>query len=507
VCSCRGYVLGRIKDMNAVQQRKPLTAAQIAKKKRRAEKRRLKLQSNPQPPPRQGRRPKRRSPKGGGDQVQPQIGETKKQFARDLRNNAATGGPLISVDLASQQRALVVTQPVNPQTVAGVCAAYVSYAFQSGYMAETVNSNNPYFALNYMLGILQSYMQGSANLGLSLPIWFLRLCQAVQPKDITMQQGTVKYAWALSPGIVAQTGLSVGPPSYDYIWGPWLPGDTAAGTDEFGVCMEPASYTPELGASAWSELTQFMAKGTKRGINEMVAAVTETPYLKDVSAFSVNFVNTGGGQNGVGGFGTTVSLEVPIRHPVLGSFYTPQYNQPAVENRYPVFDNAFSGDSFFLGGFLSAIGEVQDMGTKIAPRFHCVDFNEFLDVLGQWICQLITAYTQDPEFSLTQGVNSTPPVLTCPCSFQEVALLLRATMMEAFKDTQPAVQSLFPALPQSNTDVQFTPFLAASNSCAGITTSGMLLPEGLVENIRSLTMRRVKTKKFVCVLCSYFGIV
>jgi len=443
------------------------------KRKRRAVKRALR--------PRGERKP--------GNKIRRPI-ETSKQFRADVRNSSTTTQVSTGVDLDNQQRAIVITQPVSVTSVAGLCIAYISYAMQSGYMAETINQNNPYYAFNYVLNILLTYMQGTQPQVTTLPIWLLRLCHAVSPKTVPMLQGLASYAWDFTPNTTPTSGTTVGPTSFEYVWNPWLPGSTASGTDGFPVCQDPGAYSVEAGAEAWSELTQFMkSKGTLGKIHEIVPLNTETGYEMDASAFCVNFSNTGGGQNATGGFGTTVSLEVPIFNPIFGSLYTPLYNQPAAENRYPVWDTAFSGDTVWTGGYLSGIGAADQIGYKRAARFHFVDFNEFLDTIAQWLTQLITSYVNDPEFSLTVG---TAPQLSCPLSLQEVALLLRNVMMQAFKESQPSVQSLYPALPSSGTDNQFVAFLAASNTCF-LGATPMQLPQGFVENIRALVMRCVES--------------
>jgi len=83
--------------------------------------------------------------------------------------------------------------------------------------------------------------------------------------------------------------------------------------------------------------------------------------------------------------------------------------------------------------------------------------------------------------------------LICPLTLQEVMLLLRNTMMGAYKDSQAAVQGCLPFRPSGSGSNSFTPFLAGTNSCA-LDTLDMFLPTPLVENIRSLAARRVPSK-------------
>jgi len=71
---------------------------------------------------------------------------------------------------------------------------------------------------------------------------------------------------------------------------------------------------------------------------------------------------------------------------------------------------------------------------------------------------------------------------------QEFLLLLRNELMMAFKRSQPAVQSLYPLTPTSIGDNQFVAYLFSPTSCF-VASSGMKLPQSLVENVRALVER------------------
>jgi len=105
-------------------------------------------------------------------------------------------------------------------------------------------------------------------------------------------------------------------------------------------------------------------------------------------------------------------------------------------------------------------------------------------------------YQQDPiSVTANQLVDAgTVPGTICPLTLQEVMLLLRNVLMQAFKDTQPAVQSLYPVSPDSASDPQPVAFTCGANTCF-LADTGMKLPQGFVENIRALVARSIPKGK------------
>jgi len=76
-------------------------------------------------------------------------------------------------------------------------------------------------------------------------------------------------------------------------------------------------------------------------------------------------------------------------------------------------------------------------------------------------------------------------------TLQEMLLILRNTMMGAFKKTQAAVQGLYPYAPSGMSDSQFVPYVASANTCS-LNTLDMELPMPLIENTRALVARKIK---------------
>jgi len=78
----------------------------------------------------------------------------------------------------------------------------------------------------------------------------------------------------------------------------------------------------------------------------------------------------------------------------------------------------------------------------------------------------------------------------CPLTLQEMLIVLRNVIMGAFKQSQSAAQGITPFSPPTESSNQFVPFTAASNTCY-LSTTGMVLPTPIIENIRALVMRYV----------------
>jgi len=194
-------------------------------------------------------------------------------------------------------------------------------------------------------------------------------------------------------------------------------------------------------------------------------------------------------------------------------------NSVTNQNRFYNSSTTVAGDGMWLALYMSTLSPVVQFKARRFPRFHCVDFLEFGDVLAQWVVGLINSYLQDPEVvntiqnnghnefimvepspSVGRKVPTTRAVIswplpglndpTCPLSLQDMLLCLRSVIMAAFKETQVGVQSILPRVPSSGNDNEFTPFVAGANCCPMAALS-MQLPMAMIENIRALVARKV----------------
>jgi len=144
-----------------------------------------------------------------------------------------------------------------------------------------------------------------------------------------------------------------------------------------------------------------------------------------------------------------------------------------------------------LGLCMSSFMSEQEWQIKKYPYLKPIDFLEFGDVLAQWVTSITQAFLSD---SVNYVVGTPPatfvPNMTCPLTLQEMLLLLRNVLMEAFKDTQSGVQAIYPYVPASGTDNQFVPYVASTATCF-TSAVDMILPIPLIENIRALVTRKV----------------
>jgi len=440
------------------------------------------------------------------------VDQTAKQRMQDPRNSAVTTSSIIGAKLSTQVSTVVIESVVDANTLIGLAMGYLSVANQRGYAAQADDPSYPYWSCAYAVGVLASACSASAPLAIKVPTWMAIVLNALMPKTVPNRQGLATYRFVVEGALVPPiNGIVFGPPAYA-LGSPFTvptPGTTIS--DGFPVAVNPAAYTDANGVLAWASLMNFMewdTARTKNDANKIVVWSSVARGLKDVSAFAPNFSNIGGGLDGLGGFGATAQLEVPVFTPLLANFIEQSVPNP-LSNRYPNFLANVAGDPVFLGAAASSFYKLDEWATQNPPKIHCVDFLEFVEVMCFYIQSLIEQWGADqsnnPE--VIDGVNLNLD-LTCPLSLQEFQYILRNTMMCAFRDTQPAVQSLYPVTPATNSDNQFVAFQAAAPSCA-LQDTGMILPIPLIENIRALSGRRVgngnKVSHYVPCLGMYYN--
>jgi len=129
-------------------------------------------------------------------------------------------------------------------------------------------------------------------------------------------------------------------------------------------------------------------------------------------------------------------------------------------------------------------------------RLKPVDFFEFGDTLAIFVQQIVQGAIDDASQFNGSGVISPDTVakLLCPNTLQEMLIMLRNTLMGAFKETQSAVQGIYPFRPASGAEDEFVPFTSSANTCL-INALDMQLPEAIVENMRALSARTVAVKR------------
>lgn len=378
---------------------------------------------------------------------------------------------------------------INSRAITELAIGWFSNAFSRGAVSR-LEPADIWLAYQFFCSAVAASFSGQQYVSGNLPNWMRNMLQAFQPKIKATPSGRCSYTFSYS-GTPPTPLISVpfGPNawSYEYSWA--LPDLAATPINGFPVCslFAPIAYTPQGGSTSFQKVCELMASSKPEDTsNVLVPSTAVTKYSKDVSSFAIcspeiGFGATNAGTNEPGGcFSHKVQLEVPINYPILACA---NYGS-ATDNRFPSMQVTFGGDPVFLTGALSSFISPSEMGMKLRPLYHCIDFMEFVDVMAQWVQGIQSSAVVEEA-----GIN--PASLQCPLTLQEMALLLRNIIMNAFKESQPSVQGLGPFKPSNNNDNYFMPFLCSPGTCP-IATTAMSLPVPLIENIRCLVGRKIQ---------------
>jgi hypothetical protein len=122
------------------------------------------------------------------------------------------------------------------------------------------------------------------------------------------------------------------------------------------------------------------------------------------------------------------------------------------------------------------------LSSKRAPVFMPVDFFRFMDVLCRWVALVQQQAANDVQ--LAQLLAADPSYLQMDLTLQEFTILIRNSVMNAFKH-QYFVQGSAPGYMNLDT---FVPFVSGMGTYP-VRTTEPLLPAFLVENVRCLTSK------------------
>jgi hypothetical protein len=425
---------------------------------------------------------------------QVKIGQTKTGTKLEKSDVRVATSTEMKVSLSNQLKTITINKIINDSSLYWFCAGYISRALERGYQASASDTFNAYYALQYMENLVLSYILSQQVPSTQLPYWLLCVCHAISPKSAPFESGKVNYqfTWGASQPIVPTVNNGIGYLAYGYQYSLGIP--TATLLNGFPtVTTSGFAYTDAKGSSAFQEICKFMETNAStqeiKRVSRIVPSSTPTPFQTEVSAFAVMKLAEGNGSSGDGGgiYGQT-QLEVPILHPILSLFGCGS-DTLLVSNPFRNFNwsTPVTGDPTMLSALASTNLSIRQLSMKRNPRVKQVDFLEFGDVLARWATKIIQAYFNDvaEQLTLTQAQEA-----TCPLTLQEMLLCLRSVMMGAFKESQAAVQGLYPFVPASSSDNQFVPFVCGVNCCP-LLTSDISLPSLFVENIRALVARQV----------------
>jgi len=416
------------------------------------------------------------------------------QLRKDPRTASPSAGAITS---SNAQSAIILGSIWSAEPVHGVVLAYLSKAYERGFFAAAESPFDPYFAAVYMAKVLAQAQQGTFDLASQMPYWFLALCRAVKPKKAPFGTGLVSYKWvAVDPDAPFANIVSIGWPTFGYEYSMGIVTDfTLVNFFPTVTTAGFPGYDDTLGANAFNQLVSFMANQSglewEKKLSKSVPIAQKTSLDDNVSAFIQNVETLGVGFAGAqsGGIELLMQNEVPIFTPFIGLMGCRNPNvlgTPRNFNR----NHCFAGDTMFLGGMMSTSIPEAAWGFKEAPKLYPVDFLEFLNVLAKWCTLILQGQYSNP--GQNPGIISKFPA--CPLTLQEVGLLLRNTMMGAWKNSQFAVQAIYPYVPSDPLDNQFVPFVSDVGTCS-LQTLDMMLPAPMIENIRALSPIWLKNEK------------
>jgi len=389
------------------------------------------------------------------------------------------------VALPGSRNAITIDTSYDGETLINTVMGYICAALQKGYLANAPDPNYPFWAANYVLAILNSYVKGIVPAAQSLPEWLHCLGRALAPKDVpSAHHGLTDYkvsytALQFPPGAI----IPISPAVYGYESLLWIPASNSI--NGFPTALPPTPYSLGSGEQAWNSVCQFMSDTFPelKQQNTMISINESTVWDKNVSPMCVVVQTTGWGPGNSGGQDFQAQLEVPVHTPLLSVMNKPiPSGDETQQGRAATYSMKFSGTPLAVGAYLPGLIRKKHWNTKKSPHFKFIDFLEFADVLAQYVVRLQSEFASAPTSQLTVVQ---PATYRCPLTIQEMQLILRNEIMYVFGVSQAGAQGLAPRLASSTSDNEFVPFASGTTTCA-TAALGMKLPKAFVENIKSL---------------------
>jgi hypothetical protein len=418
--------------------------------------------------------------------------ETAKQAAADPR--MGVNGDTHRLELENQLDNLVEPIVVHTAILEEWARGFIMKACEKGFLTLGDLPEYVYWAYIYTVKTMSSLITQTAQLTIRIPYAMLATCRALQAKDAPCANGVVSYTTIVDQFATPTVTHPVGYVPYGYLWIAGKPTNSLANVYFPIMDITLPGYTDELGARAFQRLCQVLVEDDPNGPYRMVLTSDTTSVDKDVSAFSYardtldKIGLASAGQTLGAGLCTPLGLEVPIFRPQFGALGA-EVNPDSLAQRYGNLHANCAGDATFLAAGQATWFTEDKWKMQRPPKLHPVDFNEFADVVAKWVVGMQQAYIDD--ILANTGLPAAGDVLVniaCPITLQEMCLILRNVLMQAFKNTQAGVHGIYPITPISSNDNAFVPFIVGTNTCY-LAPNDMELPTPLIENIRSLTDR------------------
>jgi len=410
---------------------------------------------------------------------------------RDLRNVKTTHSMSNNLTMSNSNPAITIEVPIRLESLQGISASVVCAALRRGFADSDYNPDYPYMSYVYLTEVLVNYSLNAVPKAVSYPYWLVLIGQSLTKKTVSSYSGKISYKFKFDGQFDAGSlswKFPLGPQAYSRNLNFGVR-TSAYVNNSFCLIEPPSQYTPDKGEEAWQALLQYLQRDSRNdGMHRMISSTSDVVTSKDASAYAVVLSSPGAG-NDVGGWFNTLLSEIPIKTPVLSKFAKPPTGAIFDVTRGAKSLRAFSGDSFSVAGFMIDFLSDKSLHFKSPPIFKAIDFMEFLEVYLLWLKSCSQTALNSLEAQVATSVNLTESLekYKIDLTIQEIALLLRATLMNAFKDTQHFAQSVYPQTVNDGQQNAFVPFIAGVGMGARPGTTGLLLPLALKENILALT--------------------
>lgn len=394
----------------------------------------------------------------------------------DSRSQAVSAIPL-QASFVSEVTDVAVDSVATYDTtsISSLALGVVLNGIKKGWLNQTNDVGTasslgyPYYAYVKLYQSFTSAMLGTVPTLQNAPRWYWHIVQALNPKTLNYKTGRVNLKWNVDVG-----AANVVP---DLIF-PYLGGNAVLGIAQFGAptvngfipVIGPGPYTADLGDAAINSLFTFYKA---EGMTQMCPTF-ETPCTKTGSAFAVCGAELGNSSGNGGGVISTIYSETAIHMPVLAKLA--QYQPTGSFYRGWQRIQVSGGSPCYTIPRLMEFTSESQLYNQLCPQFKYYNFDEFFEVLSLTIGTAL-------EIANQTQIGAPPP--PCPLTVFQVKALLRNTLMRRFFNHM-AQDLVFNGPDLFN----LAPFSAAVNG-SSTTTTNMLLPLFLAENIRACGRKQI----------------
>jgi len=407
----------------------------------------------------------------------------------DSRDPNTTTGTVANNLEITQENVLKVLVPIEFKTLAGIGISCLSMAYQQGFQAvcdAQAHPEYPYAAFLFITRFLENAIQ-SRNTGLTtVPNWMKVLYDILLPKRVPFEAGIMAYSWQYTPSTANYTWVqSMAPYSVNPARQTCFLYPSATLTDGWQQLTGDSQPNPDEDAQliAYNALVTHMSsrEGVSGTMWSLVDLNGESPFRRNISAFSWSEGLLGSGQGGAGYWGGVVYNESFIANPLFACFAAPQVSlQRSFRDA-----KLTAGDTIYLAKQLTSVSSYGELRTKRPLVARPVDFYFLAHTYFKILAEAFNQYYRDmsvvPEFG-NFGI-----------SVQDALVLFRQCMMDCFASTQSAVQGIVYRTENNNTPQPVRPLVCGPGTC-GTGSVQLQGPQFMVENIRLLQGRRTVPK-------------